>query len=255
MKKTISEYMTGNDSPFYSDDTRYDKLEVSDFLKKDAFQFGLSQTVLDLFGGYTLRKKYIVVGMDETDVSIIDVRVMDSVMALYQRNKYKYDKLYNTLNLEYNPLDNVDEVDHWTEQHSGKDINTENIGSKQSTEDLGNRSDSMTVGGHSDTNTNKVAPYENDGFRNKEQNTMDYGAHTDSSVIGSQHNNYTEGAQENKDTFEHGHMIEYDRRRHGNIGVTSAMQLITQERQLAYFSLYNIIARDIMECLCTGVLN
>lgn len=247
---TLDMYMTGNESPFYSDSDRYRFLEVSDFLKEEAFQFGLSQTVLDLFGGYPLRKKYV----RFDDDGIKDVNIMDSVMTLYQRNKYKYDKLYETLNLEYNPLDNVDEVDHWEEKHSGKDIDTENIGSRQSTENLGNRSDSMTIGGHTDSNTNSVAPYENDSFHNKERNNMEYGSHTDSSVIGAQNNSYTEGAQENKDTFEHGHVITYDRRRHGNIGITSAMQLITQQRQLAYFSLYDIIARDIMEVLCCGVL-
>lgn len=244
----ISDYISKQETPFYDGESIINS-SVPDFIKENDFQIVLTGVIDNLYGSYAIRKKFIL------DGEVVPAMVQTKVMFMYAMNAYKYQKLYDTLNLEYNPLDNVDEVDHWTEAHSGEDVNTQNVGSKTSHEKLGNRSDSMTVGGSNDTETHSVAPYETSSYKNKEQNNISRGGHTDSSVIGAQDNQYIEGAQENKDTLEHGHLITYDRRRHGNIGVTTAAQLIAGERQTADFSLYKLIATDIKNLLCIGVLN
>lgn len=241
-----------NKFPFY-DDSKYKPEQVSEFISDSNFQYALEDVIADLYGDYRLRQRYYVVTDGVENILVNAIR--HSVMTLYVRNKYEYDKLYATLNLEYNPLDNVDETEHWNEVHSGEDITTDDIGSRTSQEKLGSRSDSMTIGKSTNTNTMDVAPYESDSFHAKERNTVESGSHTDSNSIGEQSNQYIEGAQKNTGKLEHGHVITYDKRRHGNIGITSAMQLITQERQIALFSIYDVIAKDIMQQICIGVLS
>lgn len=251
---TITEYIDSvADKPFY-DGVYYNENQITEIINTDEFQMLLANTIDELFGDYKLRKRYFHFGADNSYYVIQTEKIKQSVMTLYVRNKYKYDKLYETTVLEYNPLDNVDETDHWTEQHSGEDITTEDIGSKSNQEKIGNRSDSMTYGSRTDTSTHDVAPYET-GYQPKDKTTTTDGGHTDSAVTGAQDNQYIEGAQTNIDTMEHGHLITYDRRRHGNIGVTSAMDLITQQRKIADFSFVEIVARDIMEQIAIGVLN
>lgn len=256
-KKRINDYIEESASaPFYEDGI-FNNSMISDFLKDNDFQDGLCNTISDLYGNYPLRQRYIHIrGNDLTNETVIlEGAVIKSVMTVYVRNKYKYDKLYETLNFEYNPLDNVDEHDEWTETHSGQDVNTENVGSKTSNQKIGNRSDSLTMGKSTNEQTHNEAPFNTDSYHSKSIDMYEQGSRTDTSSIGEQNNQFIEGAQENKDTFEHGHVIHYKRDRHGNIGVTSAFQLINQARETALFSLYEIIATDIKNQLCSGVLN
>lgn len=255
--KTLNDYIQlyPFSTPFYKEDI-YSKNMVSEFLTDKDFQSGLTGTIYDLYADFPIRKRYTRINSDYPwELDILTDEVVKSVMTVYVRNKYKYDKLYETLDLSYNPLDNVDEHDEWTETHSGKDVETENLGSKTSNENLGNRSDSTTIGQSTNVNTHDEAPFNTDSYHNKTKDTLQNGSHTDSASIGAQSNQYIEGAQENKDTFEHGHTIHYERHRHGNIGVTSAFQLINQARETALFSLYEIIAKDIKDQLCLGVLS
>lgn len=256
MNDYIGEAIIQAKIPFFDDNIlvrKYKPDQISEFLKDMQFQSALEETLVDLYGQYRLRPRYFTAS--DTGSKILVDAVLLSVMTLYVRNKYKYDKLFETLNLEYNPLDNVDEHEEWEETHSGEDVTTEDIGSKTSQEKIGNRADSMTIGKSTNVNTLDVSPFETDGYHSKERTTVETGSHTDSNSIGEQNNQYTEGAQKNTGKLEHGHVIHYEKHRHGNIGITSAFQLIEQARNTAAFSLYDIIAKDIMQQLCNGVLN
>ena len=251
----ISEYINDNpEKPFYSTSYYTGNGQITDIIRTNDFQTMLTATIRQLYGEYRLRRLYFGYG-DNKDIVIYTDILKQDVMTVYARNKYKYDKLYETTILEYNPLDNVDETDHWEEQHTGKDVTTENVGSKTTQEKIGNRSDSATYGSRTDTNTYEKAPYESSNYQAKDRNTITNGGHTDSAVIGEQNNQIIESGQENTDTLQHGHIITYDRRRHGNIGITSAMQLLTAQREVANFSFVDIVARDIMQQIAIGVLN
>ena len=82
------------------------------------------------------------------------------------------------------------------------------------------------------TTTNSAAPFNESTLQAREQNT-------DAGTIG------TEGSSE----FESQHTG----RTHGNIGVTTTQEMIDQERRVAEFNLYKVIAADFIEEFCLQI--
>lgn len=126
-------------------------------------------------------------------------------------NSYKWDKLYKTLNLEYDPIANVDaEI---VEEH-----------------DIDKRHYKDTYGAQAGSATTGQAPYDTDQLRNVAKTETG----SDEYVNERDEDNY-------KDTI--------TTTRKGNIGVTSSQQLIEAERQVAAFNYLNIIFKDIMDVI------
>lgn len=134
----------------------------------------------------------------------------------FKTNYYKFEKLVNTMYLEYNPIENYDR----TETHS-------RINSKKS---IG-ESNGTTSG--SGNNEIKVAGFESNKYVSKENTTQNENTKTNSESTASENEN------ENIES-----------RIHGNIGVTTSQQMIQAERQLSNFNIYNIIAIDFSNEFC-----
>lgn len=124
---------------------------------------------------------------------------------------YKWDKLQKTLNLEYNPVENYDRQETWSDSGSAGTEGTQ-------TNDL--------------TATNSAEPFNESSLLPREQN-KDTGTIT------------TEGSSE----FANSHTG----RTHGNIGVTTTQEMIDQERRVAEFNLYKVIAADFIEEFCLQI--
>lgn len=126
-------------------------------------------------------------------------------------NSYKWDKLYKTLSLTYDPIANVD---------------AEII----ETHDIASRHNSDTYGAQDATSTSGNAPYDSDEIRNVAKN-----------------NTTTEEFENSHD--EDAYIDTITTTRSGNIGITSSQELITAERRVADFNYLNIIFKDIMEVI------
>lgn len=124
---------------------------------------------------------------------------------------YKWERLKNTLELEYNPIENYDRQETWNDNGTA--------GTQ------GTQTNNLTA-------TNSAAPFNEDTLQAREQNT-------DTGTI------RTEGAS----IFQSNHTG----RTHGNIGVTTTQEMIEEERRVAEFNLYRVIAADFIEEFCVQV--
>lgn len=121
--------------------------------------------------------------------------------------QYKWDKLANTLELEYNPIFNK----NYSETEA----------------EIVNRDVAQNVMG---TITNKVSAYDDSNFANREQNANSTSSTGDEDVLRS-----------------------LTREGKGNIGVTTTQKLITDERKVADFNIYDVISRDFRHRFCIMV--
>lgn len=141
--------------------------------------------------------------------SIEDLPTLISVAI--STNSYKWDKLYKTLSLEYDPIANVD----------AEIIEEHDIDKRHYKDTYGEQSGSATTG---------QAPYNSDQLRNVAKTETG----SDEYVNERDEDSY-------KDTI--------TTTRTGNIGVTSSQELITAERRVADFNYLNIVFKDIMEVI------
>lgn len=115
-----------------------------------------------------------------------------------------FERWVNALALEYNPLENYDRKEDWTDTRNGHNSGT-------------------TSGRTNSTTTNKVSAYDaGDDLTTHDQDTL-VGADSSSSS-GESH----EGAK-------------HDGRVHGNIGVTTSQQMLMSELDLGYWNIYEKI--------------
>ena len=115
-----------------------------------------------------------------------------------------FERWVNALSLEYNPLENYDRKEDWTDTRNGHNSGT-------------------TSGRTNSTTTNKVSAYDaGDDLTTHDQDTL-VGADSSSSS-GESH----EGAK-------------HDGRVHGNIGVTTSQQMLMSELDLGYWNIYEKI--------------
>ena len=114
-----------------------------------------------------------------------------------------FQRWVDALAIEYNPLENYDRKEDWTDTRNGS-------------------TSGETSGTTNTTSTNKVSAYDAADFSNKDQNEI-YGSDSSSSS-GESH----EGAK-------------HDGRIHGNIGVTTSQQMLIAELDLGYWNIYEKI--------------
>lgn len=249
-------------APFYNpNEVELIMKEIPDFIKEDSFQEILGRTCSMLYGDYLLRTKY----------ALNPAKIWIDVMNLYAYNAYKYLGLYNTTQLEYNPINNYDMVEQGHDETENSHNSTTNYGEQQNTINEGSRNDNVQHGQHTDTdntpsitNTQQGAtsPYDTNTYYNTNRQTdtlgainktLQYGQYTDTSTKGEMtttgtngaHTDSTNGGNENKYT----HYLE----RSGNVGVTTSQQMVLSEREVRDFSIYNTIAKDIMCILCIRI--
>ena len=118
----------------------------------------------------------------------------------------------NALSIEYDPLENYNRYEHWTDDDD--------------TTITGNASGNSTGKTHS-VNTDKVSADDaGDIFTNRGQNVIDG---NDSGTSSSNTKEVTDGT------------TEHDGRIHGNIGVTTSQQMLLSELDLGYWNIYEKI--------------
>ena len=128
------------------------------------------------------------------------------------------------LAIEYNPLENYDRYEHWTDE---RDISGSSSGSESGS------SSGSTGGTTGSTTTNKVSAYDSG-------NTLT--THDQSETNGSDStSNSGEYGSEHSDEHSADDDLEHDGRIHGNIGVTTSQQMLLSELDLGYWNIYEKI--------------
>lgn len=157
------------------------------------------------------------------------VKQASDYIALYGKShKYEYDKLVDTLSLEYNPIEN------YSMTEKGTDTRTPNI--TQTNKGV----NTNTVGVDTSITTGKTTFDKSDSFTN-DTKTTNTGTNTDTQDI-----NTTVTTAGNEKTV-------HEFTRSGNIGVTTSQQMIESERQLAMFSVVDLFVNAIADIILIGV--
>lgn len=227
---TIKEYVSTTNKPFINENkTDF----IPNFLITEEFQTVLTDTIMLKYSDLKLR-----VTSSENIKSICN--------SIYRMFAYKYEKLYKTLSLEYNPIENYSMTET---NNSSKTINKGEAKTTNTTDSQNETTETAnTTGSKNGTTENQVAPYETSNYNNESKilNNVSENANESRTINNSNEitnilieDSKTDSEQEN-----------YKLTRSGNIGVTTSQQMIESERKVALFSLYELVAKDIMKEIC-----
>lgn len=143
-----------------------------------------------------------------------------------------WEKLKETTEYEYNPIENYDRHEEYT------DTDTNNGTVKSNVDQSSRGKNSETDKG---STINKTTAYNSDEAKETAR-TEDNGAH-DNTTEGS--TNSTENA-----TTSNNRTLKHEAHLHGNIGVTSSQQMINEEREVVKFSIINYIVQSFKFRFC-----
>ena len=139
-------------------------------------------------------------------------------------NQYTWQKLYDTMVVDYNPIWNVDaNVTETLTGSENRDIDRTGSGSNNETVNL--------------TDTESVKGFNSDTWAESRKNTKEG---TDNTALSS-----TEVINDDVDRTE-----TRTQRRTGNIGVTTTQQMLEQERKIAEFNMISYIAQSFKQRFC-----
>lgn len=183
----------------------------------------------------------------ELEILYPDFNFMKNRITIWS-NKYQinWKKLYDTTVLEYNPIENYDRMEDWTDTDdetstSARDNtrNTTNTVKSTSTNEVMN---SVNV---TDQNTAFNAGLSDHAKQITDGDTTENGSITNTETGKDTENENVNGGRTGKHTRVG--------REHGNIGVTTSQQMIQSERDLVVFNLYDVIAESFIENFCLMV--
>lgn len=180
----------------------------------------------------------------ELEILYPDFSYMKNLITIWS-NKYQinWKKLYDTTVLKYNPIENYDRMEDWTDTDdetstSARDNtrNTTNSVKSTSTNEIMN---SVNV---TDQNTAFNAGLADHAKQITDGDTTENGTITNTETGKDTENESVNGGRTGKHTR--------TGRAHGNIGVTTSQQMIQSERDLVVFNLYDVIAESFIENFC-----
>lgn len=173
---------------------------------------------------------------------------MRSAIGVWSNKHYRtFEKWIAALNIEYNPLENYDRQEDWT------DTGDENTKVKF-TDDTTTETDSSTTSeGSSNQNGNTedlVSAFDSDSYQESEKHVIDTNEdHADEVTSNTKlTNDSKQNTEGEKDTID-----KHTGRIHGNIGVTTSQQMLQSEIDIARFNIIQEITNLFMTELCICV--
>ena len=148
----------------------------------------------------------------EMEVLFSNPSTMRSVIGIWSNAHLdSWAKMWNTTKLEYNPIENYDRQEDWTDNNK--------TNSKVQSTDKG-------TGKNHSTDISKAAGFDSGNLVTSGQNDND--SHNESTQIGNSEGNSNEE-------------LKHTGRVHGNIGVTTSQQMIEEERRVADWNMYEYL--------------
>lgn len=163
----------------------------------------------------------ILVELGEIEVLFASAPFMKMAIGIWARKNYMvWEKMYNTTILDYNPIENYDRIEDFT------DTETRNLSASLTGNDstVTNSNSTDTVAGF---NSASLVDSAGNLTTGKQDNTAVSNT-TDTGTVGSVHSGRT----------------------HGNIGVTTTQQMLEQERNIVKFNVIDYIIDDFKNRFC-----
>lgn len=183
----------------------------------------------------------------EMELLYPDFRYLQNRITIWsKKNQITWKRLYDTTVLSYNPIENYDRMEEWS------DNRTENFSSTEKNTKSNKASNTLTnnlTESRNDTNTHQNVAF-NSGLSIDEKS----GINGTTRNTGTQKNagNSTDTENRNK-TDKNTDNTKHSGRIHGNIGVTTNQQMIEEERKIVTFTIADFIADQFMTEFCIMV--
>lgn len=168
-----------------------------------------------------------------------------------KRKLLTWTKLYNTLHLEYNPIDNTDKYEDYvdtretTRETSGENALTASGTDSRTENETAGTSRTETV--DHDVSAENASDYQADTRDTTSADTDETRKNTASGSNSTKSNGTNSETETYTDTFKH------TLHTHGNIGVTTTQQMIEAERECVRYNLYEEIANDYQMAFCLDI--
>lgn len=232
----------------------------------------------DYFNNYKAFDTVILTKQGSRLLLFDDETTNDSLLlASPYMNKYKWGKLYATLSLEYNPIENYDrqeistrKPDLTTERHYNGGEKTTYSGAETNTQT--GSTDRVQSGGQTTTEKpGAIRTHERNSF-NPAEPTLEYrDTNSGTNTTDTTYKDVTvtekyNAVQNKKDFVGRNDLKEYQNREdtetvqgqdvtesrtHGNIGVTTSQQMIQSEREVASFNYILMVLNDVVNDICS----
>lgn len=173
------------------------------------------------------------------DSGVIETRLSDFANAIYELRKTEWEKLYNDLIVEYNPIENTDALESTTETKTGSNTSS-GTGSVESS-GTSNSTGTVTDDAES-TNANNVF-----GVNSVSAVGHDTSNGTDNRTSESTGENTTSAESTTTNTASGSYTETFTReyRKHGNIGVMTNVQLLRDDTDFWKWSFIREVCEDI----------
>ena len=203
--------------------------------------FGMHQYNSHLFDGLTvpsgidrdeLINNILLLG-GEFEVLFADADFMQFSIGVWSKKwQHTMQRWYEALQMEYNPIENYDRMEDWTDAKADT--------GKTKRNEIANAMDSSIATGNGNT-TNFVSPFDSSTWQNHDKaDTTSNGTNASSSTTSASGDITNEAISNGV----------HSGRTHGNIGVTTTQQMLEQEFNIARFNLMDEIAYLFLSELC-----
>lgn len=186
---------------------------------------------------------FILAECSDLEILYPNPEVLKGLIGVWSATEqYTWGKLYATLQLEYNPIDNYDRTETRTLASQAAGNSTDGGTDTVTSADTG--SDSTTG---SSTNLNQVKAFDTaaNTFTDREKDTVN---NSGSTTYGKTNTNTTRYGHTNNNAYSKNDTENI--RAYGNIGVTTTQQMIEQERDIAKFNIYQVILDEFKQRFC-----
>lgn len=144
----------------------------------------------------------------------------------FSRRLFDFERMYKASRMDYSPIENYDRIENVKRDY-------ENSGTDKATTTLGSSTTSKHTG--TDTKETQVSAYNESSYTNRDKDSQNYDSTVSNTGSGSD-TTQTDYGLKRKEVEEI--------RVHGNIGVTTSQQMITQEMEIRLkYDIYKVIAQ------------
>ena len=162
------------------------------------------------------------------------------------RNQWTWQKMCDVLEKEYDPIENYDRTEEWSDQNQSTETSHDQSDESNGFENV--RTDNLKEK-NSGTNRRQNVAF-NSGLTDAEKNIVDGvvdNTGTQKHIENGHKNTVNDGDKSGNSSSTHTGRI------HGNIGVTTTQQMIQSELELAKFNIYETIADSFVQEFCLMV--
>lgn len=177
-----------------------------------------------------------------------EVEITEEIInAQFLVNEYRYNKLYETLNIEYDKINGYSMKEEKTIETAEQGTSNNN-GNNTKGKEESNRETKYGSQSNNDTTTEKTSTYDSEDFYNKNQKTSE-------SSVGAKNDTDKIINNERVDKFSSTNISSLSSNskeiinKTGNIGIYSPQNMIERERKIANFTFYKTVANDIANAI------